>query len=234
MDASIVAALCSRAGQMAPAELRALRHVLGVAISGLDAEHSLPTDPRKLAAIRAIQDSLFHLTNYPGHIPDDGMMWTGRPAFVTDAVLAALQCRARAESVNKIRSGKHFFVECPAMLELLPPGALASFLQALEGGLQPRGKANLQYYEAPGECIGAHVDVDDFGLSGVMLLRHEHQQPRASRLWVFPRGQAPKVVELEPGHMVIFCGQAVIHQRTAVAAGEQVTTLAINISASRE
>jgi hypothetical protein len=187
VDASIVAALCSRAGQMTPAELRALRHVLGVAISGLDAERNLPTDPRKLAAIRAIQDSLFRLTSYPGHIPDDGIVWRGRPAFVTDTVLAALQRRARAESVNKTRSGQHFFVECPTILELFPPRALASFLHGVEAGLQPSGKANLQYYESPGECIGAHVDVDDFGLAGVMLVRHEHERPRAFRADRLPR-----------------------------------------------
>jgi hypothetical protein len=227
-NTSIVSALYSRAASMSQADARLFRQMLNVAASGLNAEDGEIKDARKRAAVDTLLATLFRLGAGTRDVPNDGVLWVGRPDFVTDTVLARLVQLSGVAAAERVPRGSHTFVECPAVWDLLPRAALLSLLRDLgQAHLQPVDRVpTFQYFDGPGQRAEPHVDVEEFALTCLLLIRHDGEHKR-SKSWVFPAGEPPRVVELAVGDMLFLHGNAVVHERSPVAQSEIVTTVGI-------
>jgi hypothetical protein len=231
MNTSIVSALYSQATSMAQADAQLLRQMLNVAASGLSAEEGEIKDARRRAAVDTLLATLFRLGAGAHDLPRDGVRWVGRPDFVTDTMISQLVQLSLHAAPGRVPRGSHTFVECPAVWDLLPQAALMGLLHDVhQDHLRLVERApTFQYFDAAGQRAEPHVDVEEFALTCLLLIRHDGAEKR-SKSWVFPAGEAPRIVELAVGDMLLLHGNAVVHERTPVIADEFVTTLGIGFT----
>jgi hypothetical protein len=161
--------------------------------------------------------------------PTTGVYYHGRPGWMTDDLLVALQSEAAVQRPDARLIKRQFHVAAgpcgsglarsPEMLGLIARHAVPAIAD---------GPANYLYYERPGDGIDPHVDTHEFDLNTLVLLAHSWQSEQASRLVLFPHGPERRLeFPLAPGELVLFRATGVIHARSGVAEGETVCNLGI-------
>ncbi len=228
MDLSDKLADLSRS--MTPAERAGLKVLLGSATAellrvgrgtggGVDAE-----------ALSASVSSIKRMQPHAHRVPPNGVVYRGRPGFLTDALLADLRAESDALRGTAVRFHDHLVVSgAPVARSVGFSPELSQLVSPLAGPVRPTSKANYLYYDEPGLGIDPHVDNEEFSLNAILMLRHEYTA-RPSALVLFPLGSPSERVYLRPGEMIVMFADSIVHSRERVAAGERVGIVAFGFS----
>jgi hypothetical protein len=219
-----------------PDQFFALKNLLGITVSGLPGDATLPTDPGELRSFRIAQECLFALREGRPRLAPDGIIWKGRPDFVTDELLRALQIEMEAERPAAIiqRWGQFVSAGGPIAQELARSPVMRRFVEDLIGPVAKVGIASCLFYDSAGAYIRPHVDTDVFSVNANLMIRHIASDTKSSQLWTYPVGGEPKPVTLEPGELVLMYADCVVHARTPLSEGEAVRTITVGFQPTRE
>lgn len=200
--------------------------LLGLAAGGLAPGFQRPPAGTAADAFDTVSETLAGLQPYSRRISPNGIAYRGRPEFMTDDLLMALQTEARELRPSAIRFDEHF-LGCGAPLanELAVSPMLTEFVRAHAGDVLPTGVASFLFYDEPGQGIDPHIDTDIFSLNVLLMLEHVHGPGAQSALIVFPPRSAPERLELVPGEVVIMFAGSIAHGRQRMAPNESVSIL---------
>ena len=208
------------------AEKANFKLLLGLAAGGLAPGFTKPQDGSQAVAFDAVSVTLSKLQPYKKRISDNGIAYRGRPALMTNELLAALQSEARALRPSAKRFEEHF-LGCGAPLanELAISPMLTSFVCFHAGEVEATGVASFLYYDEVGQGIDPHIDTDIFSLNVLVMLEHVQSSTSPSALVIFPPHREPQRLELAPGEMVIMFAGSIAHRRERMKVGESVSIL---------
>lgn len=168
--------------------------------------------------------------------PADGVFYLGRPAWLTTTLLADLQAEAvrQRQDAEKVHV-QYYGAMGPVGHALVHSAELESFVTENAVPARTSGCANYQYYDSGPSHIKPHIDVDDFAVNVLIMLKHNYPQVRKSALLLFPHGPQPITVFLEPGEVILFNAKGVVHARTPISdqGDEQVTNMGIGFIPER-
>ena len=188
-----------------------------------------PSDPGELQLFRTALRVLGKIQHHPRMTPN-GVLYRGRPDFLTSELLSALEEEARTEVRSRaIWQPGHMLGVGGVLGDKLATGAeLRALVERCAGPVEATGVASYLFYEEEGSGITAHVDTDIFSINVNVMLRHEDAGKRSSLLFLFHTdGKTREEIVLEPGDMIITFGDSVLHGRSPLARGELITNLTI-------
>lgn len=228
MDLSDKLAELSRS--MTPAERAGLKVLLGSAAAELMRGGRVPGGGAGAEALSASVASIKRMQPHWHRVPPNGVVYRGRPGFLTDALLADLRAESDALRGTAVRFHDHLVVSgAPLARSVGFSPELRELVSPLAGPVHPTSKANYLYYDEPGLGIDPHVDNEEFSLNAILMLRHECTAS-PSALVLFPLDSPPKKIHLRPGEMIVMFADSIVHSRERVAAGERVGIAAFGFS----
>jgi hypothetical protein len=212
--------------KLTPAERANFKLLLGLAAGGLAPDFKRPEHASQANAFDVVSDSLVKMQPYSARVANNGVAYRGRPTFLDDDLLSALQGEAAELRASAIRFDEHF-LGCGAPLanKLSLSSELSDVVRAHAGDVQSTGVASFLYYDEPGQGIDPHIDTDIFSLNVLLMLSHRRQKVGNSCLVLLPPRSEPERLDLEEGEMVIFFAGSVAHGRERVVNGEAITVL---------
>jgi hypothetical protein len=226
---ALAESLLSLSDSLRGAELATFSGIICNTARRLCPDGQFPTAPQELQLFRTALRVLGKIQHHPQMTPN-GVLYRGRPDFVTDELLAALDEEARTEVRPRAiwQPGHKLGVGGPLGDELANGEALRALVEQCAGPVEATGVASYLFYEEEGAGITAHVDTDIFSINVNLMLRHEDTGTCSSRLFLFHTdGKTREEIVLEPGDMIISFGDSVLHGRSPLAQGERITNLTI-------
>jgi hypothetical protein len=203
------------------AELDNYKLLLGIAAGGLAPHGHLPVGGPKGEAFQVVLKCL-------ARIQPTGMVWRGRPEFMTDELLARLQREADDGRSKAIRHDRYFLgYGGPVADKLAMSGELVDLVSRHTTRMAPTGIASYLWYDEPGCGLDPHIDTETFTLNGIIMLRHTYMTEPPSALQLYPPDQPPERVLLAPGEMLLLYAGGTVHAREDVKAGESVSLLTV-------
>ena len=188
-----------------------------------------PTDPRKYQLFRTALRVLGQVQGHPRMTPN-GVLYRGRPSFVTDELLAGLLHEARTDARQRaIWQRGHLLGVGGTLGEQIANGdALRGLVEELAGPVDATGVVSYLFYEEEGSGIPAHVDTEVFSINVNLILHRSHTGTQTSRLFLYHTdGRTKEEMFLQPGEMIITFGDSVFHGRTKLSAGEVITNFTV-------
>ncbi len=222
---TLAESLSSFGNTLNPEEQSALRKVLAVAIPELIPNNgSLPSELDAAVKFATVCECLRSLQPFSRRIPENGIVFHGRPSWLTDTLLSKLQIEAEETRPSAIVQHGHF---------LGKGGLLADQLAFDEGVLQwviryagtskPTGIASYIHYEQEGDGLYPHVDTDIFAINVLVMLKHVYpSHGPVSETCVYPNGNRVEKYDLKPGETIMMFGGSVVHARLPLQKGEMV------------
>lgn len=209
------------------AERDSFKLLLGMAAGGLVGEDGEPPE-EGLHAV-AFDTTLRCISNLQPHyrqVPSNGVVYRGRPDFLTDELLDALRAEATQVRPQAERFDDHYVTSgAPLASEIAVSSELYDVLSAHAGHIQATARANYLYYDEPGLGIDPHVDKDTFSLNTILMLRHDYDS-QPSALVLYPAGREPERIYLQPGEMISMYADSIAHARERVREGESIGIVA--------
>ncbi len=215
-------------GSLTEAEKANFKLLLGLSAGGLMTDFHRPEKGNDAMAIDTVTETLAKLQPYSGRISKNGIAYKGRPAFMTDELLTDLQREAVSIRPNAVRFDEHFLGPgAPIANQFSISACLQDFVIEYAGEVKATGVASYLFYDEEGQGIAPHIDTDIFSLNVILMLSHEDAQnpTHDSALFVFPPGEEPERVNLQPGEMVIMFAGSITHGRKSMKQGESVSIL---------
>lgn len=166
----------------------------------------------------------------------DGVYYLGRPGWLTAKMLADLQQEAEDQRPHAEKlHAQYYGAMGPAGRALMSSAELESFVTEKAVTAHASGFANYQYYDSGPSHIKPHVDVDDFALNVLIMLKHCYTSAPRSALLLFPHGPQPVTLLLQPGEVILFNAKGVIHARTPISGhdDEQIINMGIGFIPER-
>jgi hypothetical protein len=236
-DSALVERLVDLVRGADPVDFFLMKDQLSMAASALPVDGTLPRTPSDLHAFRVIQRWLFELcrAGRPG-LRKDGIIWRGRPRFMTDDLLQALLAEAAdlRPGASRQRWGQ-FTCSKTKVAQSLSEGAdVRSMIRDLAGSIEGVSTAIYLYYDEPGAHVRPHVDGDKFSINMNVMLDHSSRTDATSDLVVYPVDGAPERLRMTPGELVLMYADCIVHTRSPVSAGEIVQNLAMGFQLSNE
>jgi hypothetical protein len=221
--------LLNSAAQMTGGEREALKTVLCFAAQNLSPDGQYPADATRREALRVVICSLANLQAHRHRIPPNGVVFRGRPPFMSDALLTALREEARlARATRPVQQiGHSLGLGGPLADELAVSREMIDFVEAHSQPIRATGVASYLFYDAPGDGMKAHVDTGIFSINANIMLEHTAEVARQSYLYIYPSSGEPEKIVLEPGEMVLSYAGSVVHGRAPLGPGESVRNLTI-------
>jgi hypothetical protein len=217
-------------GDLNDAERAGLKFLLGLACAGL-----LTDEQRRAAASGGtvaagtgapsardvVVSSLANLQPHRDRITSTGIAWRGRPAFITDEVLRRMQAESRDQRAQAQRFDEYYVVTAgPTAQAISATDEFRALVSTHTGGpVVSTGKTNYAYYDEVGLGIEPHIDTDEYPINTILLLEHQYRA-EPSNLVLYPKGLPPQRILLEPGELIIFFADSVVHQRERMKEGE--------------
>jgi hypothetical protein len=166
-----------------------------------------------------------------------GLVWKGRPPWMTDALLVAL--RDESASFRALATagpgGLHWFTGAGPLARAWAESAMVrDFVEAKLGEELGPACSNFNYYDRAGDAAYPHVDEPEFGLNVLLMLEHVHDGTPSSALWLYPVGQDPIRIDLVPGELVVFHARSTVHERSALGDHERVRIVSAGFSWPQE
>lgn len=222
--------LSELARTMTPAERACFKVLLGTAAAELMREGLVPEEGVKARALATSVASIKCMQPHWHRVPQNGVVYRGRPEFVTDSLLSDLKAESDALRDSAVRFHDHLVVSgAPRAREVGFSPELGNLLSSLAGPVQPTSKANYLYYDEPGLGIDPHVDNEEFSLNAILMLRHDYVAD-PSALVLFPLRSPSEKVYLRPGEMIVMFADSIVHARERVAVNERVSIVAFGFS----
>jgi hypothetical protein len=203
-----------------------LKLLLGMAAGGLIAGGDAPTSGLAGQAFDATTTCIAGLQPHRQDMPANGVVYRGRPDFMTDELLAALDTESRQVRSRAVRFDDHYVTTgAPLARQVALSDQLSQLIGERVPHIRPTAKANYLYYDEAGLGIEPHVDNEGFSLNAIMMLAHVHTG-EPSALVLYPPRQAAERIMLEPGEMIIFFADSIAHARERVRDGESIRIVA--------
>ena len=211
---------------LSPAEQANYKLLMGLAASGLSPSFDNTMTRRDAEAFQTVTQCLTNFQPYKDRMTKNGIAWRGRPDFMTNELLAALQ-RESAETRRTAYAYDNHFVGAGAPIanELALSKDLKELVRTHAGDVLPTGIASYLYYDREGQGIPPHIDTDIFSLNVLLMLKHVGHGEKRSCLVVFPTHDYSERIDLEPGEVVILFAGSITHAREYMTAGEEVGIL---------
>jgi len=214
------------ADTLTSAEKACLKLILANAVAESIDDADLSADTIKAKAFRTSVVSISRLQSHKDLIPENGIVFRGYPEFLTNETLTNLQKESKDVRSQAIRFHDHFVVSnAPVAKSFASSPELNNLLSERIGATEPTGKANYIYYDEIGMGIEPHIDNEDFSLNVIMMLNHEWSDQK-SALVLFPYDKPPVKMFLQPGELIAFFADSVIHSRERISKGEKVSIVA--------
>jgi hypothetical protein len=229
MSHALLNRLLEKAATMTPGEREALKTVLSLAATTLPADGVYPEDPNERAALRTAVRCLARLQAHRDHVPPNGVVFRGRPPFMSDELLRGLRDEARSirETRPVLQTGHYLGMGGPLADELSVSKEMTTFVEARSQAIRATGVASYLFYDEPGHGMKSHVDTGIFAINANIMLEHEPRDARKSYLYIYPSEGEPERIVFEPGEMVLSYAGSVVHGRAPLGPGERVRNLTI-------
>lgn len=206
---------------LTPAEQANYKLILGLSAGHLAQENSVGE------ARVAVTDILHQLCPYDVDRVE-GLQYRGRPDFMSEELLHAIQEEARSLEADAIPYDEHYLGYGGSTADRV---AVSDELKKMVDGIVPKsvptGIASYLFYRDPGQGIIPHVDTDIFSLNILLMVEHKtvkgDDNPSALTLH-YPDGTS-EPVNLEEGEIAVFLAGTQAHSRTPIKAGEKVSIL---------
>lgn len=200
------------------------KYLLAHAVAGLAPGCAKPRGGLNAVVFDTVSDTFAHLQPYSARISRNGVAYRGRPEFMTDELLTALQTEARTFRPSSATRPDAFLGRgAPIANELAVSSKLSSFVREHAGPVEPTGIANFIYYDEPGQRTDPHVDSDLFALNALVMLEHEYVTEPQAALILFPPYSEPERLELVPGEVIIMFAASSVHGREHIQPGERIS-----------
>lgn len=199
-----------------PAELDNYKLFLGIAAGGLAPHGDLPKDGAKAAAFETVLQCL-------AKIQPTGVLWRGRPDFMTNELLNQLQAEAVERQKTAIKHDR-YMLGCggPVANELAVSTTFVEFVNKFAPEMIPTGIASYLFYDKEGLGLCPHIDTETFTLNAIIMLKQEYVTSPPSHLILYPVNQPPQRILLSPGEILLLYAGGTVHAREDVKAGESV------------
>lgn len=215
--------LASLGQSLTDAEKANYKLILGLACSGLLAQR---TESAAKQALDVTMASLADLQPYRRRIPPTGIVYRGRPDFMSDDLLRSLQRESLAARASARRFDDHFVSPGgPTARQVAFSEQLLELVRAGAGSVVSTGRTNYLYYDEPGLGIDPHIDNEEFPLNTILMLEHQRCAD-PSALALFREGQAVERIFLAPGELIVFFADSVVHARERMKQEEKVRIVA--------
>lgn len=207
--------------QLNDAELDNYKLLLGIAAGGLAPHGHIPEEGPKAEAFETILQCL-------ARIQPTGVLWHGRPNFMTADLLSSLQAEA-AESRKTAIKHDRYMLGCGGRLadEFSTSAPLKELVNKYAPEMVPTGIASYLFYDQEGLGLNPHIDTEIFTLNAIIMLKQEYVTPPPSHLVLYPVNQLPQRVLLAPGEILLLYAGGTVHAREDVKAGESVHLLTV-------
>jgi hypothetical protein len=221
MQSQLTEKLDAVAGALNDAELDNYKLLLGIAAGGLAQHGHLPEKGPKFEAFETVLRCL-------ARIQPTGVLWRGRPDFMTDELLSRLQTEAIDSRKTAIKHDR-YMLGCGGQLadELSTSVALKEFVNKFAPEVRPTGIASYLFYDKEGLGLNPHIDTEIFTLNAIIMLAQEYVTSPPSHLLLYPVDKPMQRVLLSPGEMLLLYAGGTVHAREDVKAGESVHLLTI-------
>lgn len=207
-----------------------LKILLAAAVAELLPEGAMPENPARLSALQAAVSTIAKMQPHRDRVPPNAVVYRGRPEWMTNALLDELRGESAALRPGAVRFHDHYVVSGAAMAsEVARSASLGALIRRHVGPVVPTGKANYLYYDEEGLGIEPHLDTEDFSLNVILMLEHVEAAP-PSALVLYPSGLAPQRICLEPGEMIVFFADSIIHARERMKSGESIRIAAFGFA----
>lgn len=220
MESELIEKLNALTPTLTNAELDNYKLLLGMAAGGIAPDGDIPETGSQAEAFKTILNCL-------ARIQPNGVVWRGRPDFMTDDLLVQLQKEAVQRRATAIPHDQHF-LGCggPVANELAASKLLLDLVtQKAATPMAPTGVASYLYYDQEGCGLSPHVDTETFTMNAILMLRHEYKDRSPAHLIVYPVNEPPQRILLEPGELLLLFAGGTIHAREKMKAGEVVNIL---------
>ena len=228
MNHQDILTLQSLRGVLTPLERDLLRGRLSFECGRLFHEiFDLPDDE----ATRQRLDRLMAALTGGAQLPDYGLVYRGRPPWMSDELLDAL-CTESDDYASEAYMNAYQQIarvdseRGDTVSERLARSApLLDLVHQHAGACQPLHITSYLHYTSPTQFCEPHTDTQRIPISALVELRHEWTTPPHSRTVNYWPGR-PRLDHLgEPGEISIFFGCHALHGRTAPGPGERVSAL---------
>lgn len=236
-DARLLEKMGAFAGRLTPGERDALKFRLSLASADrLDHDFDVSSNPETRAQFFSLLRCTLATQPFRDRVPKYGMAYRGRPALMTDALVALLRAEACALRAQARENFEQFIttVDTPAETTVCERlAASAPLLQMVcehAGPCIPSYITSYIYYDQPGQCSKPHVDNAFTALTVMIGLRHDCRAGVASSSSsiIYWPDHAPMAYRLAPGELAVFFGSGVLHGRSPVQPGEIVHSLLLS------
>ncbi len=226
MNADFVERLVSFGSNLTKAERDNYKLLLGLATGGLATAKTVDERVVRDAAFRSTVSALARLQPYHERVSRSGTAYVGRPDFLTDDMLAAMQRESAQSRAAARRFDDHMlFSNAPLAKAFGASNELRDLIASAVGDVGSTGRANYIYYDEPGMGIDPHIDDAVFSLNTILMLSHTHGAEKSS-LVLYPADGSVERYQLRPGELIVFFADSVVHQRERVHEGEALSIAA--------
>ncbi|HXM58268.1 MAG TPA: class I adenylate-forming enzyme family protein [Candidatus Dormibacteraeota bacterium] len=196
------------------------RLLLGCALRRLVPSEHLPRG-RELSLVAIVLAGLARLQS-------DTVLYLGRPEFLTDELLRALQDEA-VESRSEALVIHHWCVADlgPAALRFVESEGLRTLVSRLAGPTAPTGHGKYVYCDEDLSGVGVHLHTQPFAVNVELKLAHEHPAGEPGQLVLWPPYAEQQRFEVWPGEMVLWFNGGVPHTREEPSPGEKMTAVSV-------
>jgi len=218
----LVAKMTALGVGMTQAERANYKFLLSLAAGGLVVDGQPPSRPGDRLAFTTAIKSIAQLQPHRHRVPPNGVVYLGRPAFVSEALLNDLR-RESAELREKAERFDDHFVSPggPIAQEVAFSEQLNDLVSTVADHVTPTARANYLYYDRDGLGIDPHIDNEAFSLNTILMLDHIYTQD-PSRLVLYPPDQQPERILLAPGDLIVFYADSITHARERMDKDEVV------------
>jgi hypothetical protein len=218
--------LAALSEQMSEAERANYKLLLGMAAGGLVRDGRPPRGGTEALAFSTVISSISALQPHRHRVPPNGVVYRGRPDFVTERLLRDLQLESARLRSTAIRFDDHYVVSgAPLAREVGFSTELNELIEAHADHVIATAKANYLYYDEVGLGIDPHVDNESFALNAILMLNHVYTQ-NPSALVLYPPHSAVERIFLRPGEMIVLYADSITHARERMGDGERVRIVA--------
>jgi len=221
------------ADTMSDAERANYKFLLGMAAGGLVRDGRPPQRGLESLSFSTAVESITKLQPHRARVPPNGIVYRGRPSFVTDELLADLQAESTSLRPKAVRFDDHFVSSGGTIARGVAYSTdLDAVLRDHTDHLAPTGRANYLYYDSVGLGIDPHIDNEMFSLNVIMMLEHCFSG-NPSALVVYPPRAPEQRIYLQPGELVVLYADSTTHARERMAPREIVRIVAFGFQPIR-
>jgi len=170
-----------------------------LAVASAPIEGVLPSQPDDLLGFQLAQNALYEMRANRPNLRTDGVLYIGRPSFLSDELLTAItdELEAKRVSAKHDRWGQFLGKPGPHVRSLLSSRMLGEFVESFVGQTCVDRRASCIYYDRAGAHIRPHVDTDHYGVNANLLVKHSGANLK-SKLIIYTVGGEPKEMLLKP------------------------------------